>query len=129
MSKRWSYHSKPVRLEARDKLGLEATVKQYIMASSKLSEVVHRVEIKAGRIYLYRLYEQFGWDNPEMQFKKPLIDGKYAEFPMARITLFDVRGEKCETGFQRHTGQWVSLYEGNLTECLTFIEENDQWFQ
>jgi hypothetical protein len=129
MNKRWSYNPKPVKLEATDKSRLEGTVKKYVAASSELSQRVHRFEIKAGRIYLYCLHEQFGWDNPEVQFKKPLIDGKYAEFTMARITLFDVRGEKCEAGFQRHTGQWLNLYEGDLTECLAFIEENDQWFQ
>ncbi|WP_025690678.1 hypothetical protein [Paenibacillus zanthoxyli] len=127
--KRWSYNPKPIKLEATDKSRLEAAVKQYITASPVLGQTVHRFEVKAGRIYLYRLHEQFGWDNPETQFIKPLIDGKYAEFPMARITLFDVRGEKCEAAFQRHTGQWVSLYEGDILECLGFIEENDQWFQ
>ncbi|WP_342438326.1 hypothetical protein NSS79_03735 [Paenibacillus sp. FSL L8-0436] len=40
---------------------------------------------RAGRIYLYGLHEQFGWDNPEAQFKKPLIDEKYAKSPMAQI--------------------------------------------
>ncbi|MNH95487.1 hypothetical protein D3C73_481360 [compost metagenome] len=108
---------------------MEAAVKQAVTASPELTQRVHRVEVKAGRIYLYRLHEQFGWDNPEAQFIKPLIEGKYAAFPMARITLFDTQGDKCEAAFQRHTGQWVSLYEGNVTECLGFIEENNQWFQ
>ncbi|WP_151736775.1 hypothetical protein [Paenibacillus tengchongensis] len=87
---------------------------QAIADSADLNEKVYRVEIKAGRIYLYRLYEQYGWDNPEIQFIKPLIEGKYAEFPMARITLFDVRGDQCEAAFQRHNGQWVALYGAGL---------------
>ncbi|MBT2289052.1 hypothetical protein J7E73_07875 [Paenibacillus albidus] len=107
-----------IEQEATDKSRLEATVKQYVAASSELSQRVHRFEIKAGRIYLYGLHEQFGWDNPEAQFKKPLIDEKYAESPMARITLYDVRGEKCEAGFQRHTGQWISLCEGMSWQSL-----------
>ncbi|RXZ79440.1 hypothetical protein EBB07_22955 [Paenibacillaceae bacterium] len=127
--RRWSHNPKPIKLGAMDKSRLEAVVKPYLAASPKLRQTVHRFEIKAGRIYLYRLHEQFGWNNPEVQFIKPLIDGKYVEFPMARITLFDVRGEKCEAAFQRHTGQWASLYEGDITGCLYFIEENDQWFQ
>ncbi len=126
--KRWSYNPKPVKLGAMDKSKLESAVKQAVTASPELTQRVHRVEVKAGRIYLYRLHEQFGWDNPEAQFIKPLIEGKYAEFPMARITLFDTHGDKCEAAFQRHTGQWVSLYEGSVTECLGFIEENNQWF-
>ncbi|SCW80278.1 hypothetical protein SAMN04487970_105121 [Paenibacillus tianmuensis] len=75
---------------------------------------------------MYRLHEQFGWDKPDVQFIKPLIDGKYAEFPMARITLFDTIGETCEADYQRHTGQWVNIFSGNITECLSFIEENEQ---
>jgi len=38
--------------------------------------------------------EQFILKDMEVQFIKPLIDGKYAEFPMARITLFDAKGEQ-----------------------------------
>ncbi|WP_438496824.1 hypothetical protein [Paenibacillus sp. IHBB 3054] len=125
MNHRWSYNPKPAKLTAADKSRLEAIVKQVIADSPDLSERVYRFEVKAGRIYLYRLHEQFGWDNPEIQFIKPLIKGKYAEFPMARITLFDERGDQCETAFQRHTGQWVRLYESNLAECLSFIEDND----
>jgi hypothetical protein len=52
-----------------------------------------------------------------------------AEFPMARITLYDTLGNTCEADYQRHTGQWMNLYEGNITDCLTFIEENNQRFQ
>ena len=127
--KRWSYNSKPVKLVAMDKSRMEEVVRQLVTASLELSKRVHRFEVKAGRIYLYSLHEQFGWDNPEARFVKPLIEDKYAEFLMARITLFDVRGEQCEAAFQRHTGQWVSLFEGSVTECLSFIDENDQWFQ
>lgn len=128
MNKRWSNNSKPAKLGASDKTRLGTVVKQFISASSRLNEIVHRFEIKAGRIYLYRLHEQFGWDNPDMQFIKPLLDGKYAEFPMARITLYDVQGDNCEADYQRHTGQWLNLYEGSFTDCFAFIEENEQWF-
>lgn len=129
MNKRWLSNPKPAKLSASDKTRLEAVVNQFIAASSELSEIVHRVEIKAGRIYLYRLHEQFGWDNPDVQFIKPLINGKYAEFPMARITLYDTHGNTGEVDYQRHTGQWMNLYEGNISDCLTFIEVNDQGFQ
>lgn len=86
------------------------------------------MDIRAGRIYLYRLHEQFGWDNPDVPFIKPLIDGKYVEFPMARITVYDTHGNTCEADYQRHTGQWMNIYEGGITSCLAFIEQNDQWF-
>lgn len=129
MSKMWRSNSKPIKLETADKGRIDAIVSQFILVSSRLEEIVHRSEIKAGRIYLYRLHEQFGWDNPDVQFIKPLIDGKYAEFLMARITLYDIHGEKCEADYQRHTEQWVNLFTGNITECLSFIEHNEQWFQ
>lgn len=129
MNKRWSSNAKHAKLSASDKTRLEAVVKPYISASSRLTDIVHRIEIKAGRIYLYRLHEQFGWDNSDVQFIKPLIDGKFVEFPMARITLYDAQGNRCEADYQRHTGQWLNLFEGNITECLTFIEENSQLFQ
>jgi hypothetical protein len=74
------------------------------------------------------LREQFGWDNPKFQFIKPLIDGRYTEFPMARITLFDSRGDQCEVNWQRHTGQWLNVFEGNIGSCLAFIEEDEYWF-
>lgn len=129
MNKRWSSNPKPVKLSLSDKTRLESVVSQFISASSELNEIVHRFEIKAGRIYLYRLHEQFGWDNPDVQFIKPLIDGKYAEFLMARITLYDTRGDKCEADYQRHTGQWINLFSGNVTDCLAYIEQNVQSFQ
>jgi hypothetical protein len=110
------------------RLGLNLS-SQFIKESLRLSQIVNRTEIKAGRIYLYRLHEQFGWNNPDIQFIKPLIDGKYTEFQMARITLYDIQGDKCEADYQRHTGQWINLFEGGITVCLAFIEENDQWFQ
>jgi hypothetical protein len=47
---------------------------------------------------------------------------------MARITLYDAQGDKCEVNWQRYTGQWISLTEGNLADCLDYIEENDDMF-
>ncbi|MBD2862446.1 hypothetical protein [Paenibacillus oceani] len=127
INKRGSSHRKPAKLSATERVHLETVVSQFISKSS-LSEIVHRIEIKAGRIYLYRLHEQFGWNNPELQFIKPLIDGKYAEFPMARFTLQDSRGEKCEADYQRHTGQWVNLFTGNMMESLSFVEQKNNGF-
>lgn len=127
MNKRWTSNPKPAKLSATEKTQLESVVNQFILKSSRLKEIVYRIEIKAGRIYLYRLYEQLGWNNPDVQFVKPLIDGKYAEFPMARITLYSGQGQTCEADWQRHTGQWMNLYVGDIDGCLNFIEENDQF--
>jgi hypothetical protein len=79
MERQWAKNSKPAKLNANDKAKIVANVHQFISPSSKsrLSEIVHRFEVRAGRVYFYRLQEQFGWDDPDMQFIKPLIDGKY----------------------------------------------------
>ena len=92
-----------------------------------MNSVVHRIQIKAGRLYIYYLNEQYGWNDPDKTFIKPLIDGKYNEFPLARIMIIDSNSSKCRLDWQRHNGQWMELKEGNLEECLKFIEDDD-WF-
>ena len=32
------------------------------------------------------------------------------------------------TDYQRHTGQWITLTNGTLKECLKYIEEEDGFF-
>jgi hypothetical protein len=81
-----------------------------------------------GRVYLYHLVEQFGWDNPKTIFRIPLIEGKYAEFPFTRITIYDLEGKECTADWQRHTGQWISLHEGTLEECLKHSEHENCYF-
>lgn len=93
----WVYEPKPVKLEKQDKEALLWRVNKVINTSDKLKKAVNRIDVKAGRVYLYHLVEQFGWDDPERIFIEPLIDGKYAEFPYARITIFDSRYGNCST--------------------------------
>jgi len=81
------------------------------------------VEIRGGWIYLYHLVEQFGWDDPNAKFIIPLIDGKYAGFPYARITV--IQNDRCSLGWQRHNKQWIELFEDTLTGCLEYIDKND----
>jgi hypothetical protein len=57
-----------------------------------------------------------------------LIDGKYLEFLLARITVYDQNGSECTADWLRHTGQWHVLNKGTIEECLKFIEDNQQWF-
>jgi hypothetical protein len=116
---------KPKKLKEYEKTRLISRVKEYISNSEKLSKTINRYSIRAGRIYLYHLVEQFGWDNPNSKFIKPLIDGKYAEFPYARISIYN---NKCTLGWQRHNEQWAELFEGTLEECFAFIDEQNQWF-
>ena len=75
---------------------------------------------------LYELVEQF---IPEGAIIiKPLIDGKYLEFPYARITMNDTKGNNCSADWQRHNNQWIELFTGTLKECLNNIEDDDSWF-
>ncbi|MBI4647791.1 MAG: hypothetical protein HY738_14680 [Bacteroidia bacterium] len=63
----------------------------------------------------------------DAKWLKPLIDGKYAEFPYARITVFV--NKKFSVDWQRHTGQWIQLAEENsLIESLEFIDNKPAFF-
>jgi len=116
----------PKKLTDYEKSDLKEKVQEFVQKSEKLSKKVNRFEIRAGMIYLYHLVEQFGWDDPEAKFIVPLIDGKYAEFPYARITVFT--NERFSLGWQRHNGQWIELFEDTLLGCLDYIDKDNAHF-
>jgi hypothetical protein len=128
LNRTWQYSPKPVKMGVRDKEKLSAKLQQFIDESGKIRQRVNRFEVKAGRVYLFHLVEQFGWDNPEVRFRIPLIEGKYAEFPFARITLYDLECKECTADWQRHNGQWIVLHEGSIDECLNYIENDNTFF-
>ena len=108
--------------ERKDSLTGKAIVKE----QTKLSQKVTRVDMRANRIYLYELVEQY---IPEgVAITKPLIDGKYFEMPYAGITLNDINGNNCSADWQRHNNQWMTLFTGTMAECLNSIEEDNDWF-
>ncbi|HAB51965.1 MAG TPA: hypothetical protein DCE80_07325 [Ignavibacteriales bacterium] len=124
----WVYNPSPAKLNNYEKAALKEKVQDFIKKSEKLSKAVNRVEVKAGRIYLYQLVEQSSWDDPDAKWLKPLIDGKYLEFPYARITV--LINKKFSVDWQRHTGQWVQLAEeDSLIEALKFIDDESAYFQ
>lgn len=129
MKKTWVYNPKPLKLEKSEREEIKQKVNEFVETTIKLRKVVNRIDVKSGRIYLYHLVEQFGWDDPERRFIKPLIYGKYIEFPFARITIFDMNYSECTADWQRHNDQWIVLHEGSLEECLNFIEEDNAWYQ
>ena len=94
--------------------------------NEKLKQKVSRVVMRGNRIYLYELVEQFASEGAI--FIRPLIDGKYLEYPYARITINDMEGKNCTADWQRHNNQWIPLYEGTLDECLMNIEKDTAWF-
>jgi len=122
----WVYKPQPPKFTASEKKELLTKIKSSIDGMAKLSQKVSRLDMKANRVYLYELVEQF---IPEGAILiKPLIDGKYLEYPYARITLNDAQGNNCTADFQRHNNQWMSLYSGTLMECINNIEEDNIWF-
>ena len=124
----WVYNPSPAKLNNYEKAALKEKVQDFIKKSEKLSKAVNRIEVKAGRIYLYQLVEQSSWDDPDAKWLKPLIDGKYLEFPYARITV--LINKKFSVDWQRHTGQWVQLAEeDSLIEALKFIDDESAYFQ
>jgi len=123
----WVYNPKPAKLNKYQKDLITDKVSEIIKNSSKFNTIVHRIQIRAGRLYIYHLCEQYGWNDPSNTFIEPLIDDKYNEFPLARIMIINSNCSKCRLDWQRHNGQWMDLKEGTLEECLKFIEEDD-WF-
>jgi hypothetical protein len=107
------------------KLALRKEVQSFIENSPKLSKNINRFEVRAGRVYFFQLIEQLGWNDPNVRFTVPLIDGKYIEFKYARITIYPL---ECTLDWQRHNDQWMTLFSGTLAECLQYMDESDEWF-
>jgi hypothetical protein len=117
---------KPQKLDNSKKMKMIKEVESFIENSQKLSKSINRFELRAGRVYFFQLIEQFGWDDPDARFIMPLIDGRYAEFKYARITIYT---NECTLDWQRHNDQWVSIFSGTFTECLQHMDERNEWFQ
>ena len=112
----WIYDTKPVKLDDWDKARVLRIVKEEIEKTTIIKENVSRIAINRGRVYLYYLYEPQIIEG--VAFIKPLIDGKYLEFPLARFTIYDKKLQKCTFDWQRHNDQWMTLGEGTLAECI-----------
>ena len=123
----WSYAPTAPKFTSSDKAQILEKVKVEISNQAKLSQKVSRVDMRANRVYLYHLVEQFMPDGAMLI--KALIDEKFIEFPYARITLNDKNGNNSTVDWQRHNNQWITLYSGTLSECLCNIEEDNGWFE
>jgi hypothetical protein len=122
----WVYTQQAPTFTSTDKEKILMSLQAAIRVLPKLSKKVTRVQMRSNRIYLYELVEQF---KPEgAVFIRPLIDGKYLEFPYARITLNDKRGDSSTADWQRHNNQWITLFSGTFIECIHSIEDDNTWF-
>ena len=117
---------KPQKLDNLKKKKMIKEVESFIENSQKLSKSINRFELRAGRVYFFQLVEQFGWNDPNARFIVPLIDGRYAEFKYARITIY---ANECTLDWQRHNDQWMTIFSGAFTECLQHMDERNEWFQ
>ena len=122
----WAYQPQAPKFDANEKAKILATVRTIIQQLPKVSQRVSRLEMRANRIYLYELVEQRNAEGAI--FIKPLIDGKYLEYPYARITVQDGQGNNYTVDWQRHNNQWITLYTGTLPECMRNIENDECWF-
>ncbi|MDR2286477.1 MAG: hypothetical protein LBE04_03215 [Prevotellaceae bacterium] len=79
-----------------------------------------KITIKAGRVYLHYLFETQQIEG--IQHTIPLIDGKYMELVLARITVLDRKLTNCSLDYQCSNGKWMGIGNGTLTECIEQIE-------
>ena len=119
----WAPSNEPVTLDQRERAKLFDFVKSEIEKTTRLKEHVSRINIIKGRVYLYHLVEQMFVEGAI--FTKPLIDGKYLEFPLARFTIHDKHLKRCTFDWQRHNDQWMTLGEGTLEECIQQAETSE----
>jgi hypothetical protein len=123
----WVRVKKPVTLKPIEKAHVEKVVTDFIEKSVKLKENLSRIAIKAGRVYVYKLFEPEPIEAEGVEFARPLIDGKYLEFPYLRITLFNRTYTDCNLDLQRYNDKWMTIDSGSLEECLAKAEESE-WF-
>ncbi len=122
----WVKVKTPIKLDQRDKNLLLKNIEAEIEKTTKIRQLVSRIDIRAGRVYLYRLYEQTRIEG--VTYTVPLIDGKYLEFPLARITLYDKAYRDCSLDWQSSDNKWMTIKEGSLEECIQEAEVSD-WFE
>jgi hypothetical protein len=122
----WVFVKEPVKITPEKKNALIEKIKTEIAKTEKVRKAVSRIDVRAGRVYLYHLYEPI--QSEGAVFTVPLIDGKYLESPYARITIDNNACTECSLDWQRHNNQWMTLSKGSLEECIQQMEQNE-WFE
>jgi hypothetical protein len=122
----WAYKPQPPKFTSNEKNEILLKIQMVIANLPKLSQKVSKINMRGKWVYMYELIEQEKTEG--VIFTKPLINGKYLEYPYARITVHDASGNKCSADCQRYNDQWMTIHTGTLTECLEGIENDDGWF-
>ena len=116
----------PAKLTDWDKSEITKMVEVEIEKTTKLKAIVSRIEVKAGRVYLFHLFEP---SLPEGAILTvPLIDDKYIECVLGRITICNKSLQICTLDWQSSNNKWMTIGEGSLEECIQIAEKSD-WFE
>ncbi len=126
VKRQWVYSPPTPKFTPADKEAILTKVNLIINDLPKLFEKVTLIDMRSNRIYLYEKVEQILPEGAVLI--KPLIEGKYIEYPYARITMQDTEGKSCTADWQRYNNQWMSLHTGTMTECLLSIENDNTWW-
>jgi len=121
-----AYKKQPPKFTEEEKAEILSNIKTEIAQTKKLLKKVSRIDMQSNQIYLYKLVEQY--KSEKITYIVPLIEGKYREFPYARITLHDALGVYCTVDCQRDN-KWVSCISAPLTKLIHSIENCDTWFK
>jgi hypothetical protein len=123
----WMFVGKqPLKTTETDKSKILSAVSLAIARTTKIKNLTSRIAIRAGRVYIYRLFEPTPTEG--VTFTEPLTDGRYFEIPLARITIHDRACKDCTLDFQRYNNQWMTIDEGTLEECINKAEDSE-WFE
>jgi hypothetical protein len=120
------YSKKPIKLQNFEKEMLLRIIQEEISKRDKIKKMASRVDVRAGRVYVYERYEPTQVEG--VVYTKPLIDGKYLEIPYLRITLYNKDYSDCTLDYQRYNDQWMTLYSGTSSDCINEAEES-VWFE
>ena len=122
----WMYSKKPIKFQMLEREKLLAIMEEEISKTNKIKKMASRVDVRAGRVYIYEQYEP-----PQIEgvvYTKPLLEGKYLEAPYLRITIYNHDYSDCALDYQRYNDQWMTLFSGTLSECVKEAEESE-WFE
>jgi hypothetical protein len=123
----WVRVKKAITLRQSDKEQVQRIVTDAIEKNTKIKENLSRIVIRAGRVYVYKLFEPAHVEGEGISFTQPLIDGKYLEYPFLRISIYSRNYMDCTLDFQRHNDQWMTIDHGTLEECIAKAETSE-WF-
>jgi hypothetical protein len=122
----WVKVKKVIKIHPNDKREILRIVTDALEHSPNAKKNLSRIVIRAGRVYVYKLYEPFQTEGTV--FTEPLIDGKYFEYPWLRISIYDRTFRDCTLDWQRDNGEWMTIDQGTLEDCIVKADTSE-WFE